>query len=325
MKAWNRKTNGAAMSDVRVEKAKSFMKELVPFMGMVLVFLLFALTTNGKFTTTYNIRIILTQSVIIMIMGVGVSFVMAHGNLAFYVGGLMALCAIVASITGKVSAILSLPAAMLVGVLCCLFISWAHVVMKVQAIIAGMCVMFIGRALAQGMYLDFNLSAPAALIPFDKPAVYIGILLVVLIIGYILMEYTKVGKYNKAIGSNPQAALFSGIPVGKYKMIAFAITGVCTAICGWISLLQGRGVSATTGASVEMNTLIALVLGGMPLSGGMTVKMRSTIVGSLTFFMLNNGLSLWGMDPNYIGIIKAGVLLGCVYMSYDRQSGALPV
>lgn len=312
------------MADYRI-CIRSSIKMAMPFVGMIFIFVLFAMTTDGRFTKLYNLRNILTQSMILMIMGVGVSFVMAHGNLAFYVGGEMALCAIVASLIGMINAWLAFPAALLTGILCCLFIAWVNVMINIKAVIAGMCIMFIGRALAQGLSLDLSLALPSELSRFDHIIVYLSALVVVFVSGHVMMEHTKIGKYNKAIGSNERAALFSGIRVGKYKTIAFIISGICVAICAMISLLQGRGVTANTGLGVEMNTLIALVLGGMPLTGGTSVRLRSTVIGSLSFFMLSNGLTLWGVVPELIGIIKAIVFLICVYFSYDRESGILPV
>ena len=95
-------------------------------------------------------------------------------------------------------------------------------------------------------------------------------------------------------------------------------------ICALISMLQGRSVTANTGLNVEINTLIALMLGGLPLAGGTTVNLRSSIIGALTFYMLYNGLILWGLSPDTIGIVKAVVFLACVYLSFDRKSGIVP-
>ena len=139
------------------------------------------------------------------------------------------------------------------------------------------------------------------------------------------MEYTKIGKFNKAIGANERAALLSGINVTKYKCIAFALTGACVGLAAFLTLTKGRSVTANTGLNVEINVLIALVLGGMPLSGGMAAKIRNVVVGALVFCLLSNGLSLWGTDPNIINIVKGVVFVACVFLSYDRSSNTIPV
>lgn len=306
------------------DNMKNILGKLIPYMGLIVTFLLFTFTTDGRFFTFTNMKTIVLQALIVMVAGVGISFVMAHGNLDFSVGGEMAIAAIAAFFASKIHPILCLPAAMLTGAICGLFSAWANAVAKIPAFIAGMCVMFIGRGLALGCSMTVKMKLPLALSKFDDTTAYLIVLIVVTIIGYILMEHTKIGKYNKAMGSNETAALFSGISVFKYKAYAFMISGACMGVCAMISFVQGRSVTANTGLNVEINALIALMLGGLPLSGGTTVSLRSVYVGALTFYMLYNGLVLWGVTPNMIGIVKAIVFLVCVSLSFDRKSGLIP-
>ncbi|MEE0203100.1 MAG: ABC transporter permease [Muricomes sp.] len=306
------------------ENIKNIWGKVIPFLGLLVAFILFSATTNGRFLLFSNMKTILLQSVITMIAGVGVSFVMAHGNLDFSIGGEMALAAVAAYFAGQVNPVLCLPAAMLVGAACGLFSAWANAVVGIPAFIAGMCIMFIGRGLSLGMSMTVKMTTPLSLVSLDKPIFYITILIVVLAAGYILMEHTVIGKFNKAIGSNDTAAHFSGVSVGRYKAYAFMISGACMGICALLSMLQGRSVTANTGLNVEINTLIALMLGGLPLAGGTTVSLRSAVVGALTFYILYNGLILWGLTPDMIGIVKAVVFLVCVYLSFDRKSGIIP-
>ena len=308
-----------------MKKLKLNIKQIIPFIGLIIVFLLFSLTTRGKFLDINNLQIILTQSIIVMIAGIGVTFVMAHGNLEFSIGGELAICSIVAYFASMVSVWLALPAAILTGILCSQVSAWINNIMKVPAFMVGMCVMFLGRGLAQGMSLDFQMNTPKALLKLDSTGLYLTVLVVVYVIGYIILEHTKVGSYNKAIGENENAALYSGVSINVYKAIAFAISGATIGICAVLTLIRTAGVGATTGQSLETNTLIAVVLGGMSLTGGTSIKLRSVIIGALTFFMLSNGLSLWGVNPDIINIIKAGVFLVCVFLSYDRESGVIPI
>lgn len=308
-----------------MKNKKINLKQVIPFAGLIIVFLLFAVTTKGKFLDINNLKTILTQSIIVMIAGIGVTFVMAHGNLEFSIGGELAICSIVAYFASTISVWLALPAAIFAGVLCSQISAWMNNIMKVPAFMVGMCVMFLGRGLAQGMSLDYQMVTPHALLRLDSTALYLGALIVVYIIAYILLEHTKIGQYNMAIGENENAALYSGVPVNIYKAIAFALSGATIGICAVLTLIRTAGVGATTGQSLETNTLIAVVLGGMALTGGTSIKLRSVIIGSLIFFMLSNGLSLWGVNPDIINIIKAGVFLVCVYLSYDRESGVLPI
>jgi len=64
-----------------------------------------------------------------------------------------------------------------------------------------------------------------------------------------------------------------------------------------------------------------MVLGGIPLSGGTGVKIRNGVIGALIFYMLNNGLTLWGVSAEIINIIKGVLFLIIVRLTYDRHNG----
>ena len=304
------------------EKLISFLKKVIPFVGLIVLFVLFALTTNGKFLKPTNLTNILTQSCVTMIAAVGCTFVMAHNNLDFSLGGACALCAVAAIIVGnKVSIALIVPVCLVVGVLCGLITGILHIKMKIPAFMAGMCIMFIGRGVAQGTYQIFPMRLPTEYKILQETWFYVALTIVVFIAAYIVFEYTKIGKYNKLIGSNPKCAELSGVNVDMYKVIAFAISGLCVGIAAFATVIRGGGAGAQTGMSLETNVLLSLTLGGIPLAGGSETKLRSAILGSLTLFILSNGLTLWGIDPTLANVVKGVVFLVVVFMSIGRENG----
>lgn len=111
----------------------------------------------------------------------------------------------------------------------------------------------------------------------------------------------------------------SGIKVNKYKVIAFVISGICVGIAAFVTVIRGGGAGAQTGNSLETNVLLALTLGGIPLAGGSGTKMRSALIGGLTLFILNNGLTLWGIDPTLIYVVKGIVFLAVVFVSIGHD------
>lgn len=302
------------------------LKRAVPFLGLAVLIILFTLTTEGSFMKLKNIRNIISQVSITMVAGIGCSFVMAHNNLDFSLGGACAMSAVAAFVTAsKVSYVLLLPVCLLVGMLCGLFTSVLHIKARIPAFMAGMCIMFAGRGLAQGVYAQYKMILPSSFKPLQDVKFYLAVALAVFLAAYILFNYTKIGKYNKLIGSNPQVAHLSGIPVNRYKMMAFLISGFTVGVAAFLSIIRGSGVGASTGMSLETNVLLALTLGGFPLTGGSGSRMRSIILGSLTLFILNNGLTLWGVDPSMIYVVKGVVFLLVVYVSIDRESGKIMI
>jgi ribose transport system permease protein len=300
---------------------KKIVKSLVPFAGLVFVVALFALITGGRFASLINLRLILLQSVILMIGGIGTSFTVAHGNFDLSLGGILGLSAIVGSIVGISAPGLTLPVSIVVGLICSLLVGTIHVVFNIPAFIVALCMMFISRGVATIIAMTTILNMPVALSNLDTPVFYIGILIVVALIAYFLFEYTKIGKYNKAIGENIVSANISGIPVKKFKLIAFGISGTLVGLGGFLTMLRAGGLTGTTGQGYELDLVISLVLGGTVLTGGTGTKLRGAIIGCLILTLLGNGLVMWGVDINLVGAIKGIIFLATVALAYDRSSG----
>ena len=142
----------------------------------------------------------------------------------------------------------------------------------------------------------------------------------VLLITAILFNYTKIGRYNRLIGSNPVVSFLSGIDTKLYKILAFLVSGFCVGIAAFLTIIRGGGISGQTGATFEMDTIIVLTLGGAPLSGGSGVKLRSALLGALTYFVLSNGLIVWGVNAEVIFIIKGILFLTIVALTFDRSN-----
>lgn len=313
------------MKNNEMKKMKFDLKTAIPFMGFLIIFLLFGFTTGGKFLAFSNIETLMIQAALVIVAGVGASFVMAHGNLEFSLGGAVAISCMAAAMAGKVSSILVLPVGILTGVLLSLISAFVHTQMHVPAFVVGMCIMILGKGMTQTLSAVILMNAPASFSKLNYAWFYAVVVVIVFILGYILMEHTKIGLYNKAIGSNADAAHLSGVPVNKYKTLAFVVSGVCIGVCAFLTLIRSGSVSSTCGQNLETNTLIAVVLGGLPLSGGTRLKLYSVLLGAFSFYMLSNGLSIWGISPDLVNIIKGAVFILFVYFTYDRNSSAIAI
>ncbi len=316
----------AEMVVMKKQSRAGLLKRIVPFLGLFLLFALFSLTTGDKFLTVKNLRNVISQSAVTMVAAIGCCFVMSHDNLDFSLGGACALCAVAGIVLGGLTSYaLMLPICIVTGMLCGLITATLHIKARIPAFMAGMCIMFAGRGVAQGVYQTFPMSLPREYKVLQDVWFYLGVVAFVFAIAYVLFEYTKIGKYNKLIGSNPKCAELSGIHANKYKTIAFLISGITVGFAAFMTVVRGGGVGTSTGTSLETNVLLALTLGGFPLTGGSTAKIRSAIIGTLTLYILNNGLQLWGVDPSMIYVVKGIVFLAVVYISIDRSSGRVMV
>lgn len=285
---------------------------------MLILFIIFSVTTGGLFLRWNNLQNLILQSAITMVAAVGTAFVMAHNNLDFSLGGACALSCVLSYLIVGNNLVLFFILCIVFGVICGLFSAVLHVKGEVPAFIAGMCLMFAGRGLAQSVAASNTMMLTQAA-QLNNMWFFIVVLVVVVVIGYILFNYTKIGKYQKLIGTNPKAAQLSGISVGKYKTIAFIISGVTIGLASCLTVIRSPSIVGSTGTNLETNVLLALSLGGMSMTGGSASRMRSAVIGTLIFFILNNGLTLWGLDPNYVDIVKAIFFLFTVTISIDRS------
>ncbi len=303
------------------EGLTGILRELFPYLGLLLMIVLFSVTTNGKFLRIRNLTMILKQSVIVMIGALGSSFVLAHGNMDFSIGGEMALCCLLSYYISRLNPYLMLPACILLALLLSFLVGVVHVVIGVPAFVSGMCVMFIGKGIVQSVS-GSGLICPSIYNALDATWFYVLALALTLAVTFILFNYTRIGRNNRLIGSNPTAAFLSGIDTKKYKILAFLTSGFCVGVSSFLTIVRGGGISAQTGASFEMDTIIVLTLGGAPLSGGSGVRLRSALLGALTYFILSNGLIIWGVPAEIIFAIKGILFLTIVALTFDRSNKA---
>lgn len=293
-------------------------RKIIPIAGLLILIILFSFTTKGKFFTWQNLKNIVMQASIALVAAIGTVFVMAHNNLDFSLGGACALASVLAYLCSGGNLWLFIPLAIVFGVLCGLFTSVIHIYGRVPAFMGGLCLMFAGRGIAQTATASKYMMI-AASGKLNNFWVFLAVVAVAFGTGYFLFNYTKVGKFQKLIGTNPRATELSGISVNRYKTLAFVISGVTLGIAASLTLSRSLAVTGNTGLNLETDVLLALSLGGISMAGGSATRIRSAIIGVLTYYILNNGMLLWGMNPDYVDIVKAVFFLATVSISIDRS------
>ena len=293
-------------------------RKIIPIAGLLILILLFSLTTDGKFFTWRNAQNIVMQASIALVAAVGTVFVMAHNNLDFSLGGACALSSVLAYLCSGGNLWLFCVLTIVFAVLCSLFTAAVHIYGRVPAFMGGLCLMFAGRGIAQTVSATQSMMITKAA-KLNNIWVFLGVIVVVYGVGYLLFNYTKIGKYQKLIGTNPKATNLSGIGVDRYKTLAFIVSGVTLGIASCLTLSRSLAVTGNTGLNLETDVLLALSLGGISMAGGSATRIRSAIIGVLTYYILNNGMLLWGMNPDYVDIVKAVFFLATVSISIDRS------
>lgn len=307
----------------RKETLKQRMKGAVPYVGFLILVLLAVVTGGESFTSMRNIRNILTQSSILMVISVGTTFVMAHGNMDFANGGTMGLTMVMALAVCKgIPAWAVFPVCLIVGTLIGYIIGILVTKLKVVAFIVGMCVMRLSSAVLYSVTNEATYIVPASLTKLNNSWFYFLMCVAVVILGIMVFEHTKVGQYDKLIGVNRKAAWLSGINVDRYLVIAFTLSGLAAGIAAFMTSVRIGGLGSSTG-NYEVDALIGLTIGGMPLTGGSKASMRAAVIGALSLTVLNNILVIWGVNADFVNVIKGLVFLALVLISSRQKTGVV--
>ena len=138
--------------------------------------------------------------------------------------------------------------------------------------------------------------------------------------GIFVTKRTRFGRHLYAIGGNPEAARLSGIDVKKTTIGAFVIAGVLTAVAGVMLAARVNGVTpGSQGNLLELDAVTAVVIGGTALAGGRG-SVVGTVLGTLVFATLANGMNHLRIDSNLQLIFTGLVLLVAVQISRGKRS-----
>lgn len=296
----------------------TMIRSLLPIAGLIIIFLMFNALTN--FRMMNNLPLVLSQVYVTMISATGVFFIMTMGGLDFSQGSILGIASIVVCMVSKTSIPLAIVAGIAVGAAIGAINGYFYVYRKIKSFIVTICTMFLFRGFIKYLTTNAPVAGSAMLINFDSTELKLSCTLAVLIIGFILFRFTKFGTYLKAIGAGEKAAMFSGIRTDRMKFLIYTLAGAITGFAAFINVIKVGSVTSSGGNQLETQILIALVLGGMPISGGAKVRFENIIVGSLLYIVLNSGLTMMGFTTQMMQLIQGVVFLIFVAVFADRQS-----
>ncbi len=293
-------------------------RSALPIIGLIAVCIIFNILTHGSMWSSR--KLILNQVYVVLISATGVFFIMTMGGLDFSQGSIMGIASIVVCKLSGVNMVLAVVGGILAGAAIGAFNGFFYVNRKIKSFIVTICTMFLFRGFIKYMASNSPVAASMAVYDYDTTAVKLGITAAVLIIGFVVFRFTKFGIYLKAIGAGEKAAKFSGIRTERMKFLIYVLAGAITGLAAFINIVKNGSATANVGNQLETQILIALVLGGMPISGGAKVRFENIIVGSLLYIVLNNGLTMMGLTTQAMQLIQGVVFLIFVAVFADRQS-----
>jgi len=276
--------------------------------------------TQGKILTPKKLRLLFSQIYYPTIVAVGVFFVMTLGSIDFTEGSTLGVASLVVSALSFINVPLAILGGILTGAAIGAINGFFHVKFKLQSFIVTICTMYLFRGVCAYFTTETAVPASAAIKAMDNNGLKIGITVAVLIVGWFLFRFTRIGNDVKAVGAGETAARFSGVHTDRVKFLAFVCAGALTGLAAFVNVIKVGSITATAGNQLETQILISLVLGGLPITGGAKVRFSNIIVGTLMYAVLNSGLAILGYDPQTQQLIKGVIFLIFVALTIDRKA-----
>lgn len=305
---------------IRLNEQQFFIR-LVPIVLLLVIGVGFNLATNGKFGSMTNLKLIINQAVIIATVATGAIFIFGTGNISIALGATTALTAAISALvyqkTGSV--VLIFVSSIGIAVLIMIVTSILSTLLKVTVMFVSIVMMVLFQAILQSILGAGTLTLPYEMTSaLTKANFHYIAFLVFFILCAFLFHLTSIGRSIKFLGSNRHCAQQSGIYLNKYLMIAFAIAGVGVGLAAMMTTIRTGTISASTASSLNMDVLLAIVLGGMSVFGGTRSYIYAGALGAITVTLLNNGLLMVGISPTVLQLVRGLFFLTLIFMGQKR-------
>jgi ribose transport system permease protein len=306
-----------------------------PFlMGLVLLVMIivFSVLKSEAFPTTANARNILNDASGLLVMAVGMTFVMVAAGLDLSIGSVLVFSGICAAkvmgwmgTDNALTILVGLLTASGAGLAWGLFNGWCITKLRVPALITTLgttgAALGVARLITDGNDVR---DVPLTLIKVSTGG-FLGLswlvwtAAAVVVIGGLVLHYTRFGRHTYIIGSNAEAARRAGIDVNRHLMWLYAWSGLLAGLAGMMSLTRFATTTIAGHGTDSLQVITGVVLGGTSLFGGIG-SVIGTVVGIFIPSVLNNGFVVMDVEPFWQEVAIGFILIAAVYIDQLKRS-----
>lgn len=295
-------------------------------LGVLLVVIFIMAIMSPYFFSWKNCRNILNQSAIYLVLSIGMTFVICAGQIDLSVGAIIGFSGVCMGLllnqgVSPIWAILiELLIGVIVGIVNGIFVAYGKinsfiVTLGMMTILRGITLILTNSSSVFGFGNIITFIGSGKIGPVNMPII---LSLVIATVGGVLLHRTTFGNYCLFIGTNEIALNRSGVNVKKYKIIIFALCGLCASVAGLIITARLNSAEPLAGQGYEMDAIAASILGGTSMQGGKG-NIIGTIVACLILNIMKNGLTLLAISSHYQEILTGLILLISVLISESDQ------
>lgn len=326
----SRAQDGAAggLSGLRAAAVKGPLGILASIAVLILVFAIL----NPRFASVENLQNVLYQAAVPLIVVVGTTLVIQMGSIDLSVQGVMGASGMAwillspntrtALDYGALAWVVAIGLGLAIGLLA----GVVYAKLRVPSFVASLGTWYVGLGIAVLLYgnglLPSLTSEALARWPsrttLGLPHAF-WLAALVLAMGYLITHYTHLGRGILAVGNNEAIARSSGMPVTRIKITAFTIAGGLSGLAGILATMQLGSGSPDIGYGQLFTVIPAAVIAGTALGGGEGGVFRSAL-GVFLLIILNNGLVLAGVDPDYqSGVFGAILVIAVTVVAWPER------
>ena len=276
---------------------------------------------NPNFISLGNIVAIFQQICVLGILTMAMSILLISGGIDLSIGNIMVVCGVVMYVVlnNGMPVAVAVLAGLITGMACGLLNGTIIAKSKCIPLVItlGTSKMFYGIALtvSGGRIMNFGGAfngLKTKVLEVFSPMLLV--LLVMVLLAYVMMSYTKFGRRVVALGGNEKNAFLSGINVTRYKMAVYAISGLFCAVASIVFVARIDSITSNAGTNYETNALAAAIIGGVTFDGGKGT-IGGAFLGCLLMGVISNAMNILGVDTNVQTIITGVIIVGAVVLS----------
>jgi ribose/xylose/arabinose/galactoside ABC-type transport system permease subunit len=338
----------------RITESKLFF----PLLTLVIILLFDLITVPGFFSfqtrngNLYGSLIDIARNAsTVMLLAIGMTLVIATGGVDLSVGAIMAIAASVAALLMNpyvlatelpphLMKLISDPhftfqplwvvilATLVIATICGLWNGLLVAYIRIQPMVATLILMIAGRGIAQLITNGVRIQI------FYEPYAFIGqgwivlpfslyLVAFVYLVTWILTRRTSIGLFIESVGINFRSSLYSGIDEKKIKLLVYAFCGFCAGLAGLVASSNIKTSDAhNIGQTIELDAILAVVIGGTVLGAGGRFSLLASIIGAIVIQAITTSMYAFGVPAFALQAIK-GVVVIFVILLYSEQMQGL--
>ena len=306
------------------------LKPHLPWITLVLLTLIVGLL-HPNFLRPENLIQVAADISTLFIMALGITFVIYISSIDLSVQSIANMTTVLVTVLLPTLGFATIPAALLAGLLCGAASGFITTKWKVPSFISTLALGGVALSIGQyvsgqrALFMDAGLrdSTFGWMIgqTFGLPN-EILLALLLLILALLLERKTTFGRALKAIGAGEPAAVASGLKVGHYKIMAFALSGGLAAMAGLLFAAKLSGGSPTIAEGLLLPAIVAVLVGGTPLTGGVG-GVLNTFIGALIVAVVRTSMVYLEVPAQAQQIFFGMVLIVAIALTIDRRSAGV--